>query len=753
MALARSGLLMSAEHAMSRGAPHADCDAVEDTLGRILRGLAVALGSRRAVAFVIERGGAARLAASRGVSARDQRYVRVCQRAGATALPYWRRLDAARHPLFLDAVETCAALPPAWTARLGVGPHLAVPLRARDDTLLGALVLETGAPTPAQVRLAVAVGAVAATAIANAYTARARADEAARQEILLEIVRDVSSALPLPELLALICRRTVEGAFGADRVTIFDYHRRSRGYVPLADFGTPAHVVERFIHQPYTTGSTPHREEILVGRTVVIDRAAASAPEDVALLDRSDLYTLALLPLRVDNTTRGMMTVGTAARHEFTPEQVRGLEVVAHHAATAIAQARSLRATEKAARFRAAVSTLAVELNAETSRSRALELLCARARAMFRASAGALLLPAEGRLRGVAADAEGTLEPDALSVAVGAGEHPAARAFQSGEVVRADEIVKDDPALGVHGIRSALAIPLVASEAAAGVLLIGAAHRRHFDSSVVDEARVLGALAATALRNLGLMTQLHATNAELRRVSSLKDQFLANVSHDLRTPLNVIVGYAQLAREGTFGALPPELANVLERIIGSAREQLALVEDLLDLSRIELDSLTVRPATVALAPLFAELEFALASMIRGRPVRGRVQAVPPALAVHADRDRLRQILTNLLGNAAKFTDTGAIEVCVEEAGGTVRIAVRDTGRGVAPEEQERIFEPFRQIESERATLGAGLGLAISRRLATLMGGTLRVESALGAGSTFWLTLPAATAAAPRGRAA
>jgi signal transduction histidine kinase len=583
---------------------------------------------------------------------------------------------------------------------------------------------------------------IGAPAVVTAHTPQADLVETERSQALLEIVREMHRGAPLPELLAIICQKTVQ-AFGFERVTVFYYHPRVRAHIPFADHGTPAHIVSRFVDARYDLGNTPHVEDIRAGRTVVISRGGRLTPDDRRLLDTAELHTVALLPLWFGDESRGTLTVGIAAAQEFTTEQIRDLEVVAHHAATAIAQARSLRASEKEVRFRAAVSSLAIELNAETSRTRALEILCARARRMFRASTGALLVAAGEGLMMEAADSESATNPETLAIPFTSAEHPVVRAFVTGDVVLANHIGADDPAAAT-GFRSLLAIPVVGGDGVRGVLVVGEGrHRRHFDPGVAGEARVLGALAATVLRNLDLLTRLYESNAELRRVSNLKDQFLANVSHDLRTPLNVIIGYGQLAQEGTFGTPAPELHDTLGRIVRSAREQLALVDDLLDLSRIELNSLSVKPTAVLLAPLFGELEFVVASMVRDRPVRAVIHANDPSLAVRADRDRLRQILLNLLGNAAKFTDAGTIELLADVNDGRVRIAVRDTGAGIAPADRERIFEPFRQIEGSRAVLGAGLGLAIARRLATLMSGTLSLESAVGAGSTFWLTLPAA----------
>jgi signal transduction histidine kinase len=334
----------------------------------------------------------------------------------------------------------------------------------------------------------------------------------------------------------------------------------------------------------------------------------------------------------------------------------------------------------------------------------------------------------------MAADGHIAGDTEALSVALTETAHPAVRALCEGEVVAERSSLPG-------ASQSALAVPLVGMEGTAGVLLF----RDLTDSArgwpgTAADARILGALAGAVLRNLDLLTRLHSANAELRRANTLKDQLLANASHDLRTPLNVIIGYGQLAMEGTFGQAPGELQDVIGRMVKSACEQLTLVEDLLNLSRIELNILPVKPVNVPLSSLFSEMEFMVAGLVQDRPIRPVVAPVPAELRVRADPDRLRQILTNLLTNAAKFTDTGVIELRARWEGPRVQLVVRDTGIGIAPEHQSIIFDPFTQVDTERAQMGTGLGLAIARRLAHMMGGNLTVESELGRGSTFYLTL-------------
>jgi signal transduction histidine kinase len=231
-------------------------------------------------------------------------------------------------------------------------------------------------------------------------------------------------------------------------------------------------------------------------------------------------------------------------------------------------------------------------------------------------------------------------------------------------------------------------------------------------------------------------------NVELRAANEANDRVLANASHDLRTPLNVIIGYSQLALEGTFGMLTPDLRDTLERIITNGRNQLGLVEDLLTLSRLGLDQMVVNLSDVAIAPVLHDLETVATGLIQQRPIEVIVRDVDPRLHVRADPERLHQLLGNLVANAVKFTDRGQLEMWSSGNNGHVRIAVRDTGIGIAPENRDKIFEPLFRAD-ETGVAGAGLGLAIARRLASAMHGSLTVDSTPGEGSTFWLTLPAA----------
>jgi signal transduction histidine kinase len=227
-----------------------------------------------------------------------------------------------------------------------------------------------------------------------------------------------------------------------------------------------------------------------------------------------------------------------------------------------------------------------------------------------------------------------------------------------------------------------------------------------------------------------------------------KSAFLANTSHELRTPLNAIIGYAEMLEEDAEQSGLPELVTDLRRIQAAARHLLALINDLLDLAKIEAGRLELRLEAIPAGEVVQEAIAAAAPLVARNRNRLETECDGGAGQVRADRTRLRQCLLNLLSNAAKFTEDGAIRVVVtRERNGTgdgIAFRVQDTGIGIPLEDQERIFESFHQLDSShtRKHEGTGLGLAITRQLCQLMGGEIRVQSEPGKGSTFTIWLPA-----------
>jgi signal transduction histidine kinase len=232
--------------------------------------------------------------------------------------------------------------------------------------------------------------------------------------------------------------------------------------------------------------------------------------------------------------------------------------------------------------------------------------------------------------------------------------------------------------------------------------------------------------------------------ARSRHADEAREEFLRVVSHELRTPLNAICGYAQLLLEGIDGPLGGEAADSVQSVLDSGRQLSALVDDVVDLAMLTSGRPGLKLAPVDVAQLVREIARAHAPLVHGRPLELRVEVpdgLPPVLA---DRKRVRQVLTNLLANAIKFTDEGFVRCELRRgASASLEVEVADTGVGIAPHELAGIFDEYKQGSNtgSRRQKGAGLGLAICRRLVELHGGSIRAESREGEGARFVLTLP------------
>jgi signal transduction histidine kinase/DNA-binding response OmpR family regulator len=247
--------------------------------------------------------------------------------------------------------------------------------------------------------------------------------------------------------------------------------------------------------------------------------------------------------------------------------------------------------------------------------------------------------------------------------------------------------------------------------------------------------------AAVAIEHALLNQRARVQARDLARAINERSRFFASLSHELRTPINAVIGYNHLLREKVFGELNEQQSGALDKANRSAQHLLELVDDILDISKIEAGKLEMFPQPIDLAELLRDTATSVQLQARHKGLDLDIHA-PGSVPLTTDPSRLRQIVLNLLSNAVKFTAEGRVDVRLEEDdAGRIRVLVSDTGPGIAPQDQERIFEEFVQARSASGETGTGLGLAISRRLAELLGGSLDVESELGVGSTFTLSVP------------
>ncbi|MCA9970735.1 MAG: hypothetical protein KC425_11000 [Anaerolineales bacterium] len=238
--------------------------------------------------------------------------------------------------------------------------------------------------------------------------------------------------------------------------------------------------------------------------------------------------------------------------------------------------------------------------------------------------------------------------------------------------------------------------------------------------------------------------ELEQARAEAEHANQLKSQFLASVSHELRTPLNAVINFTLFVSSGLYGPVNEQQAGALEKATRSARHLLGIINDVLYMSRIEAGRLDLRPEPggVALDVELTAVYDVVCAQIGARPIQVSLEVQPDLPAVPGDRQRIRQVLLNLASNAAKYTAAGSIRLRAWQQNDAVLLSVADSGPGIAPEDQDEIFKPFRQLKrSGGSAAGTGLGLAIAHWLVEAHGGRLWVESEPGHGATFYVTLP------------
>ncbi len=298
-------------------------------------------------------------------------------------------------------------------------------------------------------------------------------------------------------------------------------------------------------------------------------------------------------------------------------------------------------------------------------------------------------------------------------------------------------------------IRSLVAVPLVIGEQRAGVLAAYTHGEHRLGEDDLQMLALLAAQAAPALEAARLHSELVVAhqeltraNEELARANRHKGEFLASMSHELRTPLNAILGFSELVLDAEHEIDPARRTSFIRHIHNSGRHLLSLINDILDLSKVDAGRMELRTRRFDVAATVT----AAVSTVEPLAAKNGLELsaeCPSALVVHADEDKVRQILLNLLSNAIKFTPEGGhVVVLAWHEAGRVLLCVADSGIGIAPEDQERIFEEFEQVDTgEQRRQGTGLGLALTRRLAELHGGRVWVESQPGAGSRFMVELP------------
>jgi signal transduction histidine kinase len=322
------------------------------------------------------------------------------------------------------------------------------------------------------------------------------------------------------------------------------------------------------------------------------------------------------------------------------------------------------------------------------------------------------------------------------------------RALLEGRVVHIHD-VKADPeyrwveAQKLGDYRTLLSVPMLREGTPIGLLVLMRSEVRPFSNKQIELVMTFADQAAIAIKNVQLFDEIQDKSRQLEEASQHKSQFLANMSHELRTPLNAILGYTELMADGAYGEPSEKMLGILRRLEANGRHLLGLINDVLDLSKIEAGQLVLELSDYCVQDIAQTVRSTLEPLAADKKLAFKLELAPGLPPGHGDGRRLTQVLINLVGNAIKFTDAGEVAIKAEANNGSFHISVHDTGPGISAADQVKLFQEFQQADNAitKKKGGTGLGLAISKRIIEMHGGRIWVESQPGQGSTFAFTLP------------